>query len=143
MSTSDSNLMKLQMQISNNVMETKLLFPEEIVLDHQHADVSISSSSQPRNDNVYVVPYTCESVTLPSSEKFTHPGFRIIITSPSASIALKMHDDDSRNVVTFQGSTYSSPEYFDLESRGFVEMVWTSGGWLVLSSYGLSVHESC
>lgn len=100
----------------------------------------ISSKTQPINDNVYIATWGCQSVTLPTAEGFNNT-FKIIIKAVGTNIKLNMASVYSNDIVIFNGEAYVNGDYFELANRGFVELSWNSGGWTVMSNYGLTVVQ--
>lgn len=136
----DNQLLSLTMKTSKNTKISEELLPHEFLL--RDTESTIPSNSQPNNGTIYTAGYGCSSVTLPSASGFTNSGFRlIIICNNNSNLILNMNSQYSHDVVTFNGNTYSHSETFNLTNRGFVEFVWTLGGWLVLSSYGFNLSD--
>lgn len=133
----NNKLLSLTMRTSKTEKISEELVPKTILLNEENS--IISSDSQPNNGTLYTAGYGCSSISLPSATGFNNHGFRIIIHNNTNTININMNSEYSHDVVTFNGSTYVTPSFFTLTGRGFVEMVWSYGGWIVLGSYGLSV----
>jgi hypothetical protein len=143
----DNKIMSLTVKISNLTKELDPLIPKEISppygfsIGPQH--FVIPSESQPNNGNIYMIGYNTTSITLPNSSNFTNPGFRLsIFKSSGSSTEVRMASINSQDVVTFESNTRNINQgHFILSERGFVELVWTSGGWFVTGSYDFTFYE--
>lgn len=132
--------LKIQLSHGNQKIETLTTNTTPIVILISIQNYTISSTSQPIHDSVYIAIYECQNVTLPAAPAGGFSGtFKIIIKNINGStVNIHMASASSNDVVTFSGTTYVNDNYFELTNRGFVELSWSSGGWFVINQFGLT-----
>ncbi len=128
------------------------LTPKEILL-HGIQNAIIPFDKQPINGTLYMV--VAQTITLPLTENFKNYGFRIVIISTSdGDLKILPASPYMNDVITYNQITYSKGDNNDyqltngsynyslsLDNRGIIELIWTLGGWYVLSGYGINITQ--
>lgn len=137
----DEESQNLRIQIASLKSKIKYLTPMSILIENEGHLKIPDGYIQPPNGTLYEgVHNTAIDIYLPPSENFKYEGFTITIFNNTNALTLHTQSEGSTDVITFQGD--STRAKFTLGNRGQVTLMWTSGGWIVLSSYGFNVDDT-
>ncbi len=133
----------LRSQLDTLKSKVKYLTPMSIVVD-SGAQIPVPEGyTQPPNGTVYTLGHGVEAVvTLPDTSNFQNQGFTItIFNNEGSGIILQLNSFDMNDVVIYNKNSYFTPgtDSFVLDNKGYVNMTWTIGGWVVTSSYGFTL----
>lgn len=129
------------LQIRELLSELEQNEPKEIITSP--GDYQIPYDVQPANGNVYFLAWNNTSTTLPLSSGFTKFGRKITLINVGGNGNINLASDSSNDIVVYNGIGYDNRYYFKLDPHGFVELLHTSGGWYVTSSFGLNAISKC
>ena len=127
----------------NNKIETK-----QVILTGNYeneGNIVIPNNPHQSNFTLYIASFGVSNIKLPSAENFKNIGLRIIILVIGVeSIQLDLASNYSHDSLLYNMEGYSDV-YTDgqtsktILNRGFVELMWFGGGWLVINSNGFTI----
>lgn len=138
----NSQILAETVRISNLGIQVAKMLPVNKILTPDDHSLLINGKQAP-NGSLFQVPQginETNTVTLPDSSTFEHECFRITILSTEEIINVRLFSDFSNDSLTFETQSYSDSSLnFNLYIYGYVELMWKSGGWMVISSYAFAV----
>lgn len=137
--TEHNDVQLLRSQLATLKSKVKYLTPMSIVVSSRSQIPIPEGYTQPPNGTVYTLGNGVSTdVTLPDTSNFTYQGFTITIFNNTSAINLNLNSSDMNDVVIYNGTPHSGTDFFVISQKGYVNMTWTIGGWVVTSSYGFT-----